>query len=45
MSANHPFDLPLKDTLLVWIDHQLHGVIRDNWRGTRTYDQYTLPVD
>jgi beta-galactosidase len=44
-AANHPFDLPTRDTLHVRIDHQLHGVGGDNSWGAKTHDEFTLPAD
>ncbi len=43
LASRHPFDLPRRDSLSVFVDHQLHGVGGDNSWGARTHDEYTLP--
>ena len=41
-AANHPHDLPRRDSNLVHIDWKLHGVGGDNSWGARTHREYTL---
>ena len=41
--ATHDYQLPRRDTLVLNIDLQLHGVGGDNSWGARTHPEYTLP--
>ncbi len=41
--ATHDYQLPRRDSLVLNIDHLLHGVGGDNSWGALTHPQYTLP--
>ncbi|MHB8956118.1 MAG: glycoside hydrolase family 2 TIM barrel-domain containing protein [Pirellulaceae bacterium] len=43
--ATHDYELPRRDTIVLNIDHLLHGVGGDNSWGALTHPQYTLPGD
>ncbi len=43
LESRHPFDLPRRESLGVFVDYQLHGVGGDTSWGARTHEQYTLP--
>ncbi|MEM7314923.1 MAG: beta-galactosidase small subunit, partial [Planctomycetota bacterium] len=44
-AANHPHELPRRETNTIFVDHQLHGVGGDNSWGARTHKEYTLPLN
>ena len=43
--ATHDYDLPRRDTIVLNIDHLLHGVGGDDSWGALTHPEYTLPGD
>ncbi len=44
-NANHPFEIPNRNTITVNLDYKQMGVGGDNSWGAKTHEKYTLPAN